>query len=782
MIVQSLRPCIARAGEVAFVEPSRFASAKLYGFVVDADPVRVHEVLTRYIGRPSLDLGLPVDVRGTNLGHVLFVFIDSDRHQGVIRADPEPAVGQSRRRQPADVRPFKGFQREQLFAVLVLGYRSVPEPGLVLFAPYVYASESPGWRAEREIYGYPQQHGRVEVQTDGSGDPRSLRLRSRAIGKFEPNAMSVDQTILRVERKVSATPSSSSSSVPFVSSSLAEVLIHALDVGPVKPQGQATLPVFARPRLGATAADLLFYQRFYAEPANRWRGEPMPLDCAQALSRPLPMLFLKQFRDILHSDRACYQAIVEAELRASEHVTATYLEEFVLTLADVDSAPIRHELGIPTGPLDVKVAFRLEIADLTLENARVISNPYWNPAFEVSAEDEASRLPRYVDRGGEAVWRQPSLLYGARIYGFGIKVPNAQQQAILDECINSVAAASSTQYGPRKFILSAVGLDVVMLMFVEYARVTSATDDDSRLGGTKYREFLAMQLAMLHDDEFPELDWFIPFIYLDADSPRLAGREIYGYPKQLGKIADFERYDVNGLPIDPPRRLELRTAALRRHTDQRAAQRSLVRVEGPLNPPAILRNYDSADDMLGELLKGCGGEQAVALAHQCGLVSREASLTSRGSPTLNALVAANIGNVFLKEFRDCTHPGLACYQAVCKTDTVPGRFHGGGSLDPSDYRIIVNDLASEPLLKYIRGAAPGAQETITPVFAYWLDVDVELTNGRVVANPYEEAHVPDRSPHTIHRGRRGPQRTRQSRQREAPARDFAGTNVRGETV
>jgi hypothetical protein len=101
-----------------------------------------------------------------------------------------------------------------------------------------------------------------------------------------------------------------------------------------------------------------------------------------------------------------------------------------------------------------------------------------------------------------------------------------------------------------------------------------------------------MQLAMLHDDEFPELDWFIPFIYLDADSPRLAGREIYGYPKQLGKIADFERYDVNGLPIDPPRRLELRTAALRRHTDQRAAQRfpgSCRRSPQSASNPAQLR-------------------------------------------------------------------------------------------------------------------------------------------------------------------------------------------------
>ena len=44
-----------------------------------------------------------------------------------------------------------------------------------------------------------------------------------------------------------------------------------------------------------------------------------------------------------------------------------------------------------------------------------------------------------------------------------------------------------------------------------------------------------MQLAFYDDLEFPEINWFIPFIYLDKDSPRLGGREIYGYPKQLGE-------------------------------------------------------------------------------------------------------------------------------------------------------------------------------------------------------------------------------------------------------
>ena len=110
----------------------------------------------------------------------------------------------------------------------------------------------------------------------------------------------------------------------------------------------------------------------------------------------------------------------------------------------------------------------------------------------------------------------------------------------------------------------------------------------------------------------------------------------------------------------------------------------------------------------------------------------------------NALSFSHVGNVFLKQFRDCADPKIACYQAVCKTDTVPGRFHGGGAVDPSHYTIRIPRLASEPLLSYIgQGDARALEEQITPAFAYWAELDVELTNGRVIANPYEIDYVPD---------------------------------------
>ena len=133
--------------------------------------------------------------------------------------------------------------------------------------------------------------------------------------------------------------------------------------------------------------------------------------------------------------------------------------------------------------------------------------------METASPNERPRLPRYVGRGGESVWRQPSMLYGARIYGFGVKVDVLHQAEMLKRYVNNVAGRCGVNYGPAKFRLSPCdGVDMVMLMFVDYKRVASGTDDDSLLGGVSYREFLVTQLAFDDDPEFPEINWLIPFI------------------------------------------------------------------------------------------------------------------------------------------------------------------------------------------------------------------------------------------------------------------------------
>ena len=78
-----------------------------------------------------------------------------------------------------------------------------------------------------------------------------------------------------------------------------------------------------------------------------------------------------------------------------------------------------------------------------------------------------------------------------------------------------------------------------------------------------------------------------------------------------------------------------------------------------------------------------------------------------GVEIVNALVSGGVGHVFLKQFRDRPFPTIPCYQAVCKTDTVPGKFRGGARVEPGAYRIIIGNFASEPLLSYL-GKTPAA--------------------------------------------------------------------------
>ena len=712
------RKYIARGGEIAWVGPCGYQNVKLHGFVVKADPILVDEMLSRYIGEPSQDLGAPIDVRGTTLDRVLCLFLESERVQ-----------------QPLDRgRGSSGTFTERLFSLIVLGYRTWPDPGPVMFAPYMYTSDTPGWKADREIYGLPLQHGKVTIHGDGSGMPSSLAVGAPVIRRFAPDAMADDVEFLRIRKRATAPrPRRQGSSEAFARNIARRLAATRLE--PAARRGGAIVP---HPRFGVTAADAGFFERFRRHDRGdrdrqrqRYAGQP-PSILDVLSSRQLPMLFLKQFRDIVFGDRACYQAIVEGAFRIVGERAQLSQDHYVLELQDVDSVPICRELGIRAGGVPVDFAFRVEAEQLAMDDARVISNPDWSPAVEIATADEPSRLPRYVERGGEAVWRQPSLLFGARIYGFGVRVPLPRQAGTLERLINEPARADrQSTYGSRTFQLRPCdGVDIVMLMFVEYERITSGNALDRKLGGSSYREFVVSQLAISDDPEFPELDWVIPYICLDVDAPRLGGREIFGYPKQIGVIDEFKRYPR----VDTAQNLILKTTAIR-NSSRYQAQRDvpIVQVEGPPQPPVAM-SFDNGPEMLFGMA-AASGASLIGRAFPFGGPGPGAAasgLPARGAGVdiLAALLNTGIGDVFLKEFRDCLNPEDACYQAVCKTDTLPAKFNGGAIVDPGGYRITIFDSASEPVLSEVIG-----DPQPRTVFAYWLDIDLELTSGRVIANP-----------------------------------------------
>ena len=722
---------LARGGEVAWTGPCDFRDVKVYGFVIKADRTLVHEMLSRYIGEPSQDLGAHIDVRGTPLDRVLFAFLDCKRHQ-------KPFV-------PGD--GSAGIFSEQLFAIFVLGCQLRPDPGLVMFAPYIYTSETPGWKADREIFGFPLQHGHVQIGPDNGGVPAELSVKAPVIDRFGPTKMAEPSTFVRIRRDDGRSPHSPIAAKIAIARKIAAA-VRAVRGLRIEPIGRAAADIVPHPRSGVTRADIAFFERCGRTPIDAAPDPDFvrPVDVArELLSGVHRMLFLKQFRDVVFPDRACYQAIVEAtlEIRGGAKFSG---DEYALELQDVDSVPICRELGIPAGNVPVDFAFRADLAHMSIRDPQIVSNPDWNPAIEVGTADEPSRLPRYVERGGEAVWRQPSRLIGARIFGFGVPASSVQQKETLDRLINAVAAKGDSIYGSRPFSLRpCAGVDMVMLMFVEYKRIASGNAQDAKLGGSSYREFVAMQLAISDDPEFPELDWFIPYICLDADAPRLGGREIYGYPKQLGALKPFTGYGTG----NAARELSLEATIIRNASTDASERAVVVHVVGPPAPPAE-QTFSTGREMIAALPAAVG---APLMSHMFPLVpageaAQQAGLAvlGPGVDIIAALLNTGIGDVFLKEFRDCVDPRVPCCQAICKTDTLPVKFNGGAIIDPSDYRITIENFVSEPLLGGVLGGNP-RRGPLTPLFAYSVDMDLELTVGRVIANPLaaDYPHAPDTS-------------------------------------
>jgi len=73
----------------------------------------------------------------------------------------------------------------------------------------------------------------------------------------------------------------------------------------------------------------------------------------------IPMIFLKEFRDVAQPELACFQAIVETEARMKKfHKGKILTDAYEIDIEICDSHPIREDLGLPaTGSLKSKYSF-----------------------------------------------------------------------------------------------------------------------------------------------------------------------------------------------------------------------------------------------------------------------------------------------------------------------------------------------------------------------------------------------------------------------------------------
>lgn len=204
-------------------------------------------------------------------------------------------------RHPGDVGKGYATERDMGFFVPITFTDQGGNASTAMLLPYLYVNDLAALLVGREIYGFPKLLGDIQMMES----PLFAEVIAPALPTYGPERVIVDRPILQL-RTVNPLPFQLCVNEPVVDATLAMLtfVLNALGIPP--PLGGFT---------------------------------------------KIPMLFLKQFRDVAADGQACYQSITRAEgsietiRRACLHFDA-----FELTVFPHDSIDIAGTLGLGPGP------------------------------------------------------------------------------------------------------------------------------------------------------------------------------------------------------------------------------------------------------------------------------------------------------------------------------------------------------------------------------------------------------------------------------------------------
>lgn len=313
---------IRRGGEQAFAPPFVQTGTKLSGWLLPSDLGAQQKTIDRYLNAPMA--GRSGFTYRAMMPAVLFAIAPI----ASTRSLTEPDAG-------------FGYTPETDVAFWVLVGRGHDEGGrwvldqLLWFLPYVFVDVPTTMATGREVYGYPKELAYL-TWPEGESDPLVLRAETMVLPVYSPQTKLVRAPILEV-KKTGCGP------------------------GVLEWLGE---------RFGSLASAFVHL------------GLREDLEILEALGKDLvklevPMVFLKEFRDVVDPHAACYQVILESPARvAGLPIAWPTLREVAITIYDYASHPIASELGLGApsdGSLTITVPVGVEVHfDFVVELGRIV--------------------------------------------------------------------------------------------------------------------------------------------------------------------------------------------------------------------------------------------------------------------------------------------------------------------------------------------------------------------------------------------------------------------------
>lgn len=340
--------------------------------------------------------------------------------------------------------------------------------------------------------------------------------------------------------------------------------------------------------------------------------------------------------------------------------------------------------------------------------------------------------PAYVERGGEICFRLPFRSCGARIHFFYVQGDESKLHRYLERTYNrpSGGVVKLRPAGPY-----------VLVNFIKVSRLVSG-EPDRALGGVEELEASIWVPALRSAHGVDRVVWTVPYMFVDSGQALASGREVYGYPKQLGSP------DIRELADGTPDELLLETLALARFGPDELAQKQRVlkvqrvgahlpgrsaSVEDLGRVTKRLKAVAPEPDEIVEFIRGVleAGESDQAPdsrpRSRTARVRDQFDLTEITFRLYSDLVDSNLNMLLLKQFRSAVDPERACYQAILE---VSHRLSGldGWTLHRDQFDVTFDAVDSQHMQEEL-GVSNGTQRA---ALAVSIDFEFEVQPARIL--------------------------------------------------
>jgi hypothetical protein len=301
------------------------------------------------------------------------------------------------------------------------------------------------------------------------------------------------------------------------------------------------------------------------------------------------------------------------------------------------------------------------------------------------------------------------------MYSFVLEADPDRLQAICDRQLNLGGPVVYRPLGPFVFFIAAT-------MGPVSSASPAAWTDEKDFGF--WVPVLAGRRGLGGEFRAERPAFFLPYLWVDEYLASQTGREVFGYPKGVGRLRN---------PAAPGDPAEFSIDAL------------VVPEFGPPGAPtsrwqwqrlvtASRRGGDPWTSLAGEIgsIASLGRAVVTAIARQLGdHALPEPTLALLRSLARDAL-ALEVPMVFLKQFRDAADGRMACYQAIVESANRMTRDPIAAGVLPGDWELSIAQFADVRLIDRLGLRARPSDGKVPAAFHFWAKFAFTAAPGRVV--------------------------------------------------